>query len=104
MTDPQSAASAAFARLRAAMATEGLTTAEKAVLLVLTIMADPSGLSWPSATTIARHASTSRRTAFEALARLEVLAFIKRDQVPGKSTRYRLSPCATRTRCCLHLA
>lgn len=81
------------------MAVEGLTCPEKAVLLVLSVMANPEGVAWPSIAQLAERASIGRRTAFEATARLEALELIRRDTSPGKGTHYTilLDPCASRT-------
>lgn len=90
MADLQSAAAAAFARQRAAMAVEGVTSPEKGVLLVLAIMGDGEGRCHPSITQIAARASIGRRTAFEALDRLAALGFVERAPVPGKGAVYTL--------------
>jgi hypothetical protein len=81
------------------MAVDGVTCPEKAVLLVLAIMANADGAAWPSITQLAARASIGRRTAFEVLDRLEAAGVIARDARPGKGATYtlRLDWCAGRT-------
>ena len=90
MTDEPSGAALAFARQRAAMAVDWINGPDKAVLLVLSIMANAAGEAWPSIDTIAANASLGRRTVFDALARLETAKLIERNTIVGKGTKYRL--------------
>lgn len=91
MTAEQSAAAAAFERQRAAMAVRGVSPAEKAVLLVLAIMANAEGTAWPSIEQLAARASIGRRTAFRALDGLAERRLVERETTPGKGTRYTLT-------------
>ena len=96
MSDQQSAAAAAFARLRAAMAITSTTAAEKTVLLVLTIMANQDGQAWPpirGATGLASRCSLGERTVARALRGLEAAGLVKTDEVPGKGSIYTVDPC-----------
>lgn len=74
------------------MAQRGISGPEKAVLMVLAIMANADGEAWPSIATIAENASLGRRTVFDALDRLEAHdpPLIERQVSPGKGTTYRL--------------
>lgn len=92
MTGEQSVAAAAFARQRAAMAVEGIETSDKAILLVLAIMANADGQAWPSITQLSARASVCRRATFLALDRLEAAGLIGRAVTPGKGTVYSLPP------------
>lgn len=78
---------------------QGLTTAQKAVLVVLCDHANDEGAScYPSIGRIAEHASISERTAYRVLKDLEGLGFVRKQSVPGRSSQFtidldRSDPC-----------
>jgi hypothetical protein len=68
---------------------QGLTTAQKAVLVVLCDHANDEGAScYPSMGRIASHASISERTAYRVVKDLERIGYVKREPVPGRSTQF----------------
>lgn len=96
-------ASLAFERQRAAMAVTITTPPEKAVLLVLAIMANEDGAAWPpisGPTGIAGRASLSRRATQEALRGLEAKGLVERDERPGRGAVYTLRVEVRATRAC----
>ena len=100
MTGEQSAAGAAFARLRAVMAVNTTTAPEKAVLLVLAIMANTAGETWPAVrgpSGIAARCSLGERTVARALRGLEAAGHISTRHVLGKGSIYTVHPCQSGT-------
>lgn len=65
---------------------------EKLVLLALADCANDEGLAWPSVATLKRKTNASERTVQRALKSLEAAKILKRDQVPGKGCKYRVTP------------
>lgn len=71
---------------------EGLTTAQKAVLVVLCDHANDDGQScYPSIPRIARHSSLSERTVYRVLTDLEEAGYIKREAVRGRPSQFTIN-------------
>lgn len=68
-------------------ATQHVSLAQKAVLFALAVFADEDGMCWPSLSTIARTASSSRSTVKKALAELDDLGLLSREVNKASSAR-----------------
>lgn len=72
---------------------EGVTTAEKLVLIILADYADDNGVCWPSMETIARKALVTERGARGIIRRLESAGYLETEVSKGRaSSRYRVLP------------
>lgn len=83
---------------------EDLSSTQKLVLLALADWANDEGLCWPSIHRLATKASLTSRAVQKTIRSLELVGFIRREEVLGKGNRYWVSiplndahPCTTFT-------
>lgn len=84
-----------FDRCRSAMAVVDVKASEKAVLLVLSIMANDDGQAWPpigGPKGLTARCSLSHRAVQGALGKLEAKGHISREQKPGRGVTYTVHP------------
>ena len=86
------AASHGFALIRAAYDVQGLDQHERAVLVLLSFMANAECSAWPSIAHIAEKICASRRTVQAAVKRLDAAGHITRYENPGHGTLYSIHP------------
>lgn len=93
-----SAAPTGFALIRAAYDIDGLDEHERAVIVLLAVMANAEGRAWPSIAYLSEKTGASRRTVQAAAKRLEDAGHITRREVPGRGMDYTVHPVTTPTR------
>lgn len=71
---------------------QGMTPAQKAVLVSLADQANDSGVCWPGIKTIERRTCLSERAVQEALRWLQTTGAVYRDYQPNKTTVYTVTP------------
>lgn len=73
---------------------EGMTIAQKAVLISLADNANDQGVCWPSIATIAKRVCASERAVQNAIKWLEEAGALKTMRATGRSTSYTITPAA----------